>query len=96
MNCVYCGEEKATQVISNPNMDDDKDWNVCLVCKEIIEQQKGLSLLSILLQSSKKEGLNKDYVNGLESKFSQVKRTIDELGKESCKEVVSVEITKKD
>lgn len=46
--CIYCGEEKATIIIPNPNFDKLSSWKVCPVCKEIIETQHKLSAAAIM------------------------------------------------
>ncbi len=41
--CVYCGDEKGTIKIPNPNTSEINQWLVCENCKEIIGLQKELS-----------------------------------------------------
>lgn len=46
--CFYCGKEKGTEEIDDPNWDTLEKWLVCKNCKEIIENQRRLSFGSIL------------------------------------------------
>ena len=52
--CDYCGEEKATTVIGNPNdFEEAKErlsWKVCKGCKLTIREQQKLSLGSVLMR----------------------------------------------
>ena len=45
--CVYCGKEKGTIKILNPNINELNHWLVCKNCKEIIKIQQELVFLSI-------------------------------------------------
>ena len=44
--CAYCGDEKGTEIIDDPNGTLER-WLVCETCKEIIAIQQELSFLSI-------------------------------------------------
>lgn len=41
--CAYCGEEKGTEIIDDPNWDTIERWLVCKICKEVIGLQRELS-----------------------------------------------------
>ena len=45
VKCVYCGEFEANEQIFNPNTGDEPMlWDVCSMCKEIIENQQKLTM----------------------------------------------------
>lgn len=44
--CVYCGEEKGTEIINDPNWDTIERWLVCKTCKQVIEIERELIFLS--------------------------------------------------
>ncbi len=45
--CAYCGEEKGTELIDDPNWDTIERWKVCENCKEVLEIQQELTFLSL-------------------------------------------------
>lgn len=50
--CIYCGEEKGTEIIDDPNWDTLERWLVCKNCEEIIKLQREMAfpLISIKRQ----------------------------------------------
>jgi hypothetical protein len=53
--CIYCGEEEATEIIMNPNCDEKKAvWDVCKTCKDVIHHQIGLSFGSCMADNKDK------------------------------------------
>ena len=46
--CTYCGEEKGTETIDDPNWDTLERWLVCKTCKEVIELQREISFPLVL------------------------------------------------
>lgn len=45
--CVYCGDEKGTEIIDDPNGTLER-WKVCKTCEEVIKIQQELVFLSIM------------------------------------------------
>lgn len=43
-NCIYCGDEKGTEKIPNPDFSELSQWLVCKDCKEVIKYQHLLSI----------------------------------------------------
>lgn len=74
--CIYCGEEKATTQIENPNLDELNKWAVCDACKEIIKIQSELGILSMLP--------NKD-----DKRIFDLNNRLLEIQKETGKEIFS-------
>jgi len=89
--CVYCGENKAMTTIPNPNIWEEEPffWDVCLTCKEVIENQQKLSMGSILV--SKPFGKNIG-----EKMISEAKQRLNEIAFESNTPILSVEIKQND
>jgi hypothetical protein len=84
--CVYCGEEKATEKIINPNinMDDDDDkyerfWFVCKNCEQTIKVQKSLSIAQIL---------------GNENMISKYTKELEELALKTKKDIFCSTVSK--
>ena len=46
--CVYCGEEKGTEIMDNPNIDKLSRWLICKDCKEVIKNQQDFTLGSLI------------------------------------------------
>ncbi len=53
-DCVMCGENKATTIISDPNDVEGEDWGVCVSCKDFIG--KGQAMVNETLIKTKFEG----------------------------------------
>ena len=77
--CIYCGEEKGTETISNPNWDKMTSWLVCKDCKETIKYQQQHSIA----QSMGNEELASESINKL-----------DEIAKKTKKPIMVAEIKK--
>jgi len=46
--CTYCGEEKGTKLIDDPNWDTLERWKVCKTCERLINHQRDFSFGKIL------------------------------------------------
>jgi len=63
--CIYCGEEKATIIIPNPNTLLD-NWKVCQTCKKIINAQNELGFATKMQDIAKKKLDEISYESGKE------------------------------
>ena len=92
-NCTYCGEEKATTQIFNPNFNEEEAfWDVCITCKKLIEQQQNKSFGFILKNFEKRNNLKTEFPDKIIKKSSE---EIQKLSYESGKEVFGVVIKRK-
>ena len=89
-DCSYCGEEKGTEKIANPNLDmgDDIDWSednqwwtVCKDCKEVIHCQKTLTIARHMLDRKLAGEMN---------------RRLQEIAERTGKSIMSAQIRKVD
>lgn len=79
--CAYCGEEKGTELIDNPNMDTFERWKVCKTCKEVIDIQRELAFLSISKIDNPKRAV-------------ELNERLLEISKKTGKPIISFEIRK--
>lgn len=77
--CIYCGEEKGTETISNPNWDKMTSWLVCKDCKETINYQQQYSMAQIM---------------GNEKMASEALNKLDEIARRTKKPIMVAEIKK--
>lgn len=97
--CTYCGEEKATEMIINPNglMEDECTWEVCKPCKEIIKNQQKLVFASMLNHMSDDKpddalcSFRKEYAAKLEK---EAKENIERISRESGSEPFTITLKK--
>ena len=61
--CAYCGEEKGTVKVPNPNFDEVNQWLVCEFCHQAIHSQQGLSMATMLGDDKLTNKYNKDLQN---------------------------------
>lgn len=88
--CIYCGKEKGTELIDDPNWDTLEKWQVCETCKKGIEEQRGLSFGRILTINK-----NFDVRNlGLEI-MKKSQKELDKISKETGKEFFNMELGNK-
>ena len=67
--CNYCSEEPGTEVIDNPNLDTLESWKVCKTCKEVIEIQHELAMLTLLPAEK-----NKDRIFTLNNRLLEIEK----------------------
>lgn len=79
-SCVYCGEEKGTETIPNPNLYKLSQWLVCKDCKETIHYQHQLSISQL---------------TGNEKGASEAIDNIDRIARRTGKTSMSATIFKK-
>lgn len=61
--CAYCGQEKGTEIIDDPNWDTLKRWLVCKTCEKIIELQRELSFCMMTGDSKRTEEINRELMD---------------------------------
>ncbi len=79
--CIYCGDEKGTEVIPNPNFDKINQWLVCKDCKEVIHNQTLYTM--------------SEHV-GAEKMASEALNKLDEIAKRTGKPIMVAGIRKGD
>jgi len=79
--CVYCGEEKGTVEIPNPNGCELGYWKVCKTCKEVIKIQQELAFLSISKIDNPKRA-------------EELNNRLLEISKQTEKPIINVELNK--
>lgn len=90
--CAYCGEEKGTELIDDPNFDSLQQWKVCKTCKEVINLQREISMLSILKTHKLSEEKDKE----IDDKLFNLNNRLLEIQKTTGKEMLTVGIDKTD
>jgi hypothetical protein len=89
--CIYCGENKAMTQIPNPNTWEEEPmfWDVCLMCKEVIENQMKLSMGEIFS--------SKPYCKEIgEKMIEEATKRLNEIAFESNTPILSVELKQND
>ena len=79
--CVYCGDEKGTEIIPNPNFDKLSQWLVCKDCKAVVYNQQLYSMGEII---------------GNEKLTSEAINKLDEIAKKTGKPIMVARIAKGD
>jgi RNA polymerase subunit RPABC4/transcription elongation factor Spt4 len=70
--CAYCGEEKGTELIDNPNWDTLERWLVCKDCKEVIENQRKLSMGVMLSENPYGEKIGGEMIKEANDKLYDI------------------------
>lgn len=84
-NCVYCGEEKGTVLIPDPN-GSLGSWEVCRTCDKIIKEQFKYSLGKIIAEKDEKL---KEFGERISN---EAEKKLNEICYEADKEAFSCEI----
>ena len=71
MKCKYCGEREAQIRILDPN-GGLEDWDVCLICENVIKNQQHLSMGHILEQLN--EGFGKKIIEEAEANLAEISK----------------------
>jgi len=79
--CCYCGDEKGTIEIPNPNVSELNRWLVCKTCKEIIAIQQELSFLPIPKLNNPKRA-------------EELNNRLLEISKQTGKPIMNMELNK--
>ena len=79
--CAYCGDEKGTIEIPNPNMSELNYWLVCKNCKEIIAIQQELAFLSLSKIDNPKRA-------------EELNNRLLEISKQTKKPIMNIELNK--
>jgi hypothetical protein len=89
--CVYCGEEKATEIILNPNYSQkDAIWDVCKTCKDVIHHQLGLSFGSCMADNKDK------HIREMGERIcSEANNKLEEIAIKTKKPILNAQIVKK-
>ena len=80
--CVYCDEEKGTELIDDPNWDTLERWKVCKTCKEMINHQRDYSF-GKRLTDNKSFGIRNLGLEISKKAGDDIKRIEKETGKKS-------------
>lgn len=81
--CAYCGKEKGTEEIDDPNGDSIKRWKVCKSCKEILCLQQDLNFYSMPLMYAK-----------YPEKCLEINEKLSNIAKETGKPIINCSFTK--
>ncbi len=81
--CVYCGDERGTIKIPNPNMSELNQWLVCEICDEVIKIQQELSFLCISKMDKPKRA-------------EELNNRLLEISRQTGKPIMSAEIKKEE
>ena len=69
MKCTYCGEREAQVRICDPN-GGLEDWDVCLICENVIRNQMHLSMGHIL--EHLREGSGKKLIDEAKANLKEI------------------------
>ena len=83
--CAYCGEEKGTEIIDDPNWNTLEKWKVCKTCKEVLEIQRKIPMLGLL-----------PYNKETENKIFDLNNRLLEIEKITGKKIFSTTLQKND
>lgn len=83
--CAYCGEEKGTEIIDDPNWDTLERWKVCKTCKEVLGIQREIPMLGLL-----------PYNKETEDKIFNLNNRLLEIEKQTGKKIFSMTLQKND
>jgi hypothetical protein len=79
--CAYCGEDKGTVKVPNPNFDEVNQWLVCETCNKVIRGQQGLSMASMI---------------GDEKLTGKYNADLQKIAEESGKPIINAQVMKND
>jgi hypothetical protein len=77
LKCDYCGEDKTLHEIPSPNSNDEKPWNVCESCDEVLDMQSLQSMRSVMLELP---DIPEDAKDKIEDDYKKVNEMLKEKG----------------